>query len=184
MKSITLTQDGARRLLRAMDVDTGRVYGAMQSAEVGDFAPLAALVGEAREEAGEFRAGDVVMFCGAEWAVTGTVMSKVVPHSDIVYLRRDDEPEHQPSDPRNLHLLRRREFRAGEACPVVAVGQERVCNALGLFPYTVVDNQGGRVNPWRLRWADGKLTEMRAEAIATDLLSAPWTAPEAVEVKR
>lgn len=188
---ITIDREGARRLDIMLQTDAAEaqmVTDAIRDAAAGDFGPLRALLGE-REGAGEapdFRLHDVVTRTSrpdsGEWIVNGIPERMEGGASWLVPLARIDGGSVAGWYASDLTLLRRREWRVGE-CPPPAAGQDRVCNALGLFPYTVVDNQGGRVAPWRVRWEDGRLTEMRAKRVAADALRADWTAPEAVDVK-
>ena len=176
-ETFTLTPEGAKLLHGAVEMGDGQVVAvALGAASRGDFGPLRALTGEAEEKpvAPDFRVGDVVVVVGngprAELTVYGCERDE--GGAWAVVASKFDTAKFRWL-PRDLSLLRRRTFRAGE-CPPVAVGQDRDCG-IGTRRVTRIDDGIATFD-------DGG--GCRAEIAAGLRLAAPFTFAEAVEVTR
>jgi hypothetical protein len=130
------------------------------------------------EPAPDFREGDVVTYRNAQHDVLG------VRANGELTIRETGPTQitHFRLSPALCTLTHRRHFRAGERCPVVAVGQVR---GRPLMKYTVGAKNGADESRYAIGWHDGYCALQTApkHLILGDPLAADWTAPEPVEVK-
>ena len=183
MKSITITQEGARRLLAVLDTDGDdgeRAYDAVSAAADGDFGPIAALVGDGGAgeavAAIEFREGDRVRLSIDNLEAYVTAPPDAAHGWKARVAAEDGNLYDVPAA--SMTLVSRVRWRAGERCPV-AVKQDRVHPDFGAVRIVAAEPGGA----W-FRYAG---TEGGGSAAASTIakwpLAADFVSPTPIKVK-